>query len=215
MTADLFVEQDFSSDDYQSLELQDADVRLFPNFFSCIESDQLFTRLLNEIDWRQEEMKMYGKVHSLPRLMAWYGDTDRNYNFQYEFSGIKKNALSWSENLLLIKKRIQPFVETKINSVLLNLYRDEKDGVAWHSDDEPELGRSPVIASVSFGQEREFQLKHKKMNKLRHSLVLPHGSLLIMSGETQRSWQHQIPKRTKGMKPRINLTFRTVMRTRS
>ncbi|MBL4679529.1 MAG: alpha-ketoglutarate-dependent dioxygenase AlkB [Pseudomonadales bacterium] len=213
MMTDLFVDLDYSSAAYQSLKLQDAEVRLFPNFFSANESDHFFNMLLAEIDWCQEEMKMYGRIHKLPRLMAWYGDSA--HNLQYEFSGIRKNAIKWSEDLLQIKKRIQPHIDTKINSVLLNLYRDEKDGVAWHSDDEPELGRAPTIASISFGQEREFQLKHKKISNLRHSMILPNGSLLIMSGSTQRHWQHQIPKRTKGMTPRINLTFRTVMRMRS
>jgi len=213
MMTDLFVDQDFSSEAYQSLKLQNAEVHLFPNLFSAKESDKYFTTLLDEINWQQEEMRMYGKVHKLPRLMAWYGDNAQD--LQYEFSGIRKTAISWSENLVLIKERIQPYIETKINSVLLNLYRDEKDGVAWHSDDEPELGRTPTIASVSFGQEREFQLKHKKISSLRHSMILPHGSLLIMSGSTQRHWQHQIPKRTKRMEPRINLTFRTVMRIKS
>ncbi|HNN87507.1 MAG TPA: alpha-ketoglutarate-dependent dioxygenase AlkB, partial [Pseudomonadales bacterium] len=141
------------------------------------------------------------------RLTAWYGDEGS----RYQYSAVNLHALPWTPTLLNIKQRVEAHSDgITFNSVLLNLYRNGSDGVAWHSDNEAELGPKPIIASVSFGQERPFQLRHIQDKNLKYSLPLPHGSLLIMRGETQRNWLHQIPKSAKAMAPRINLTFRVV-----
>ena len=130
----------------------------------------------------------------------------------YTYSGIQMNAKPWTNELLEIKKSIEPLARTQFNSVLINYYRDGRDRVAWHSDDEKELGLNPVIASISFGAERKFKLRHKrfKENQLKHEIILPNGSLLIMSGVTQHHWLHEIPRTAKPIGPRINLTFRVI-----
>lgn len=191
----------------QSLALCDGDAIFYANLFSSQESDALFKRLMHDITWRQEKIRFYGKELDIPRLTAWYGDPGKSYTY----SGIAMNPLPWSPTLLAIKERIEGVAQTRFNSVLLNLYRNGKDGVAWHSDDEPELGPNPTIGSVSFGGTRMFQLKHKTGKDLeRIELPLTTGSFLIMRGGTQRYWQHQIPKTKKSVDPRINLTFRVI-----
>ena len=213
---DLFTSTDYSSNDFQTTNLQDGELRLYPNFYSEERANLLLVDLQREIQWKQEKMHMYGKTHDLPRLMAFYGDQEQGDNSegeknrQYSFSGIRKAPTKWTKSLIEIKKKIEMVSQKGFNSVLANLYRDGSDGVAWHSDDEVELGKAPVIGSVSLGQVREFQLKHKTRSELRHSLFLPHGSFLLMSGLTQKYWLHQVPKRTSAMSPRINLTFRTI-----
>lgn len=187
--------------------MPDGEVIMYRNFFSKAESDRMFQELLRSIKWRQDKMKLYGKEFDLPRLTAWYGDDGKSYTF----SGIYMNPDAWTHTLILIKKRIEEVEEVKFNSVLLNLYRTGKDGISWHSDDESELGKNPIIASVSFGEARRFQLKHKlNKNLAKLETNLTHGSLLIMKGSTQHFWQHQIPKTTKLLKERINLTFRII-----
>ncbi|MCC7517369.1 MAG: alpha-ketoglutarate-dependent dioxygenase AlkB [Pseudomonadales bacterium] len=191
----------------ESISLPDAELLFLPSLFTQQEADALLQELTNTVNWQQERIRVHGQEHNLPRLTAWYGDTGR----RYRYSGITVNAEPWSPTLLHIKSRVEEHSHgTRFNSVLLNLYRNGNDGVAWHADDEPELGTQPVIASVSFGQERPFQLRHRHQATLKYSLPLPHGSLLIMQGNTQHAWQHQIPKSTKAMQPRINLTFRVV-----
>ena len=152
-------------------------------------------------------MKMYGKVIDLPRKMAWYGDRDRSYTF----SGIHFDPEPWTPTLLKIKKRIEEVSDVEFNSVLLNLYRHGQDGISWHTDAEAELGENPVIGSVSFGETRRFMFRHKHNKDLKAEAELTHGSLLLMASETQHFWQHQVPKTTRTLKPRINLTFRTIM----
>lgn len=187
--------------------MPDGEVAIYRNFFNRAESDQIFQALLNKIKWRQDKMKLYGKEFELPRLTAWYGDDGKSYTF----SGIPMNPDAWTPTLLSIKSRIEEVTQAKFNSVLLNLYRSGKDGVSWHSDDEPELGKNPMIASVSFGETRRFQLRHKLDKSLdKVEITLTHGSLLIMKGSTQHFWQHQIPKSAKSLRERINLTFRII-----
>ncbi|MBD2243009.1 alpha-ketoglutarate-dependent dioxygenase AlkB [Nostoc sp. FACHB-888] len=189
------------------LSVPDAEITYYPSYFTVEESDEILQRLFIEVNWQQDKIKCYGKEINLPRLTAWYGDTGKCYTY----SKIKMNPMPWTPVLLLIKKRVEDIAEFSFNSVLLNLYRDGKDSVSWHSDDEPELGKYPVIYSVSFGGERKFQLRHKFDKKLKKvELVLTHGSLLIMKGKTQEYWQHQIPKTSKPVMPRINLTFRII-----
>ena len=189
------------------ITMPDGEVAIYRNFFNRIESDQIFQALLSKIKWRQDKMKLYGKEYELPRLTAWYGDDGKSYTF----SGIPMNPDAWTHTLLSVKSRIEEVTQAKFNSVLLNLYRTERDGVSWHSDDEPELGKNPMIASVSFGETRRFQLRHKLDKSLdKVEITLTHGSLLIMKGSTQHLWQHQIPKTAKSLQERINLTFRII-----
>lgn len=188
------------------LAMPDAEVVYFPHFFSFEESAALFRQLQEKIDWQQDSIKLYGKTIPLPRLTAWYGEEGKNY----QYSGIKMQPKAWNEELLLIKNKIEQATTNQFNSVLLNFYRHGQDSMAWHADNEPELGKNPAIASVSFGQERIFKFKHRKNADLKAQITLENGSLLLMAGETQHYWLHQIPKSTQSMQPRINLTFRII-----
>ena len=149
---------------------------------------------------------MYGKMVKTPRLTAWYGDQNK----EYIFSGTRHKPISWTRELLMIKTRIESVAGVTFNSVLLNYYRNANDSVAWHSDDEYELGVNPVIASVSFGQVRRFDIRHKQVRERKYSIYLENGSLLIMKGDLQHHWVHQIPKSAKAMNARVNLTFRMI-----
>ena len=175
------------------------------NFFNKQESDSFFKLLEQNILWKQESMKMYGKEVKFPRLTAWYGDNTK----QYTFSGITLQPNPWNEELTAIKQRIEKVAKVDFNSVLLNMYRSGKDSISWHTDAEPELGKNPVIASVTFGETRNFQLRHKE-TKEKIDIELTDGSLLVMQGELQHYWQHQIPKTSKEKSVRINLTFRVI-----
>jgi alkylated DNA repair dioxygenase AlkB len=185
--------------------VQNGEYYFFPNYFSVTESDLLLGALRDKILWRQESMNMYGKKINFPRLTSWYGDNEKPYTF----SGITLNPHPWIEELRVIKNKIEPQAGVEFNSVLLNLYRDGNDSISWHTDAEPELGKNPVIASVNFGDTRKFQLRHNKSNE-KVEVELTHGSLLIMQGELQHFWKHQVPKTSKKVKERINLTFRVI-----
>jgi len=184
----------------------DGEVIFYQSFFSIDESDKLFEELYTGTEWKQETIKIFGKSTPLPRLTAWYGDEGKAYTY----SGIEQHPTPWTHILSDIKARIEKIAEVEFNSVLLNLYRSGKDGVAWHSDDEPELGQNPIIGSVSFGSTRRFSFKHKQIKERKVEIELPHGSFLLMRGETQHYWRHQIAKTTKEVSPRINLTFRII-----
>jgi alkylated DNA repair dioxygenase AlkB len=201
---DLFSNTDENNN--YSIDLPDADVVMYPNFFSSIKSDELFKKLKETTTWNQETIKFYGKEIDLPRLTAWYGDEGKNYSY----SGIKVVPMKWTPTLLEIKSKIEIVSGVIFNSVLLNYYRTGKDSVSWHSDDEPELGKNPPIGSVSFGAKRPFQLKHIENKNLKGTVELTNGSFLLMKGPTQHFWQHQIPKTTKQIGERINLTFRII-----
>ena len=193
----------------ETLNLPDADVIYYDSFFSVENSDRLLDSLINQIQWKQNTIRFYGKESLVPRLEAWYGDPGMSYSY----SGIRMDPLPWTEDLLEIKKIIEPVSMTTFNSVLINFYRDGKDRVAWHSDDEKELGEKPIIGSVSFGAERKFKLRHKKYreNGLRSEIMLTHGSFLLMSGLTQSHWAHEIPRTAKPLGPRVNLTYRKII----
>lgn len=178
----------------------------YAGFFNATESKAFLDRFINTIPWIQEDIQMYGKLVKTPRLTAWYGDRDK----EYIYSGTRHYPIPWTVELLAIKERIEPIAGIKFNSVLLNYYRDGNDSVAWHSDDEYELGVNPIIASVSFGQVRRFDIKHKQDRDRKYSIYLENGSLLIMRGDLQHNWVHQIPKSTKPLKARVNLTFRVI-----
>jgi len=188
------------------LEMPDAEVVFYRDFFSPSESQRLYDDLLRNVAWKQEIITIMGSKVPIPRLTAWYGDAGRDYSW----SGITQHPLLWTPELLRIKGRVENAAGVIFNSVLLNLYRDGRDSVAWHSDDEPELGQNPVIASVSFGATRRFQFKHQQNADLRLSIDLTPGSLLLMRGTTQHYWKHQIPKTKTPCGPRINLTFRII-----
>jgi len=189
------------------INIPDGSLTLFPQFFNTEQADSYFNQLISGIDWKQEKISFYGKTHNVPRLSAWYGET----GLSYEYSGIRAKAIPWHPALLEIKHKIESVTEERLNSVLVNLYRNGNDGVAWHSDNEPELGPDPVIASVTYGEERQFQLKHRTQKSLKKSFVLPHGSLLLMGNKTQLNWLHQIPKSKRLLGPRINLTYRYIV----
>ena len=208
----------------EHIELPGGRIAFIPGFFSTPQADALFTRLQHDIDWLQQDIVMYGRRHKVPRLSRWYGDV----GLSYTYSGITERSPGWLPVLHELRDQlhaalpdyIEPdYIEpdyvdasatTSFNSVLANLYRDGNDSVAWHADDEPELGRNPTIASLSFGAVRRFQLKHRHDKSQRFSLELAHGSLLLMYGELQRHWLHQLPKSASVNAPRINLTFRHV-----
>ena len=194
-----------SNNEFEIIQIQDGEYIYVPNFFSKDESDLYFKMLLNEINWKQQVINMYGKSINFPRLTAWYGDNDKPYSF----SGIILEPESWIQPLFEIKQLIETKYSTVFNSVLLNLYRNGNDSISWHTDAEKELGRNPIIASVNFGATRKFQLRHNVTND-KVELNLSHGSLLIMQGELQHNWQHQVPKTKQLVKERINLTFRLI-----
>jgi alkylated DNA repair dioxygenase AlkB len=191
----------------ERLPMPDAKVTFYQNFFDFQESDEMFQILLNEINWRQDRMKLYGKEIDLPRKTAWYGDQNKSYTF----SGIHLDPEPWTPTLMQVKQRIEEVAEVEFNSVLLNLYRHGNDGISWHTDAEPELGENPVIGSVSFGGARRFMFRHRQDPDLKAEVELTHGSFLLMAGETQHFWQHQIPKTSRKVEPRINMTFRIII----
>ncbi|MBD2680861.1 alpha-ketoglutarate-dependent dioxygenase AlkB [Nostoc sp. FACHB-857] len=203
---DSVVDKLIESRDKEVLSMQDAEVTFYRNFFNQQDSDEIFQTLLNQIKWRQDKMKIYGKDVNLPRKTAWYGDRNKSY----KFSGIHLDPEPWIPTLLQIKEKVEEIAKVNFNSVLLNLYRDGNDGISWHTDAEPELGKNPVIGSVSFGGARRFMFRHKHNQDLKAEIELVHGSFLLMAGATQHFWQHQIPKTSKQVQPRVNLTFRVI-----
>ncbi len=189
-------------------DLPDADMALFENFFTNQESKKLHQNLIDNIQWRQDKIKMFGKLIDQPRLTAFYGDTNK----EYSYSGIVMKPLEWNDDLFFIRNRVEDVAKIKFTSVLLNYYRDGKDSMGWHSDDEKELGQNPVIGSVSFGESRVFQMRHKFRKDIKKvDIALTNGSFLLMKGTTQHFWQHQIPKTNRALESRINLTFRNIL----
>jgi len=177
-----------------------------PGFFNKNESLYFMDQLTNNIAWKQETLKLFGRSVNTPRLTAWYGDA----GITYSYSGRQFSALPWTKDLLEIKAKVELATDAKFNSVLLNYYRDGNDSMGWHSDDEPELGVNPIIASINFGQERRFDFRYKAAHQQKDHILLTDGSLLLMKGDIQHHWQHQIAKSKKQMGRRINLTFRYI-----
>jgi len=171
--------------------------------FSSEESDTLFHELLATSPWQEDEVILFGQKRILSRKVAWMGDA----GYTYSYSGTSKTTSPWTPALMQVKERVEQQTTQRFNSCLLNLYHDGSEGMGWHSDDEKTLGRNPVIASVSFGAERIFKLKHRKSKEVV-SVLLEQGSLLIMKGETQHHWVHTMPQSKRVTAPRINLTFR-------
>ncbi|MGH7096576.1 MAG: alpha-ketoglutarate-dependent dioxygenase AlkB family protein [Stellaceae bacterium] len=194
--------------DFERLQIPDAEVARLPHLPLDRPADEVMQHLIAEVPWRAEEVVVFGRKVMQPRLTAWYGDP----GCAYSYSGIRLEPLPWSATLLDIKARIEEVAAERFNSVLLNYYRDEADSIGFHSDDEPELGPQPVIASLSLGAERVFVMKHKTERKRPPvRLALASGSLLLMKGETQRHWRHGVPRETRPCGPRINLTFRRIL----
>lgn len=197
---------------WKKLALADADVRLRRDFLRGAEAERLFNTLLNEIPWKRDKIKFFGKEHDVPRLHQWYGDE----GLTYKWSGITMHPEPWSPLVMEVRQLAERaasevYPDTKFNTVLLNLYRTGEDSVSWHADDEPELGDEPVIGSVSLGAERDFMMRHNdQTDRGDVKITLPHGSLLLMAGATQSNWKHAVLKRKSIKLPRINLTFRFV-----
>jgi alkylated DNA repair dioxygenase AlkB len=188
----------------QHLAMPEGDVLLYSLLFP--DHNTLFQTLFATTPWQQHVLTLYGRPMAAPRLSAWYGDEGAIYSY----SGLRLQPLPWNTTLLNIKQRLDDLADVNFNSVLINLYRDGQDSMGWHSDAEPELGKNPVIASVSLGAMRRFNFQHKKRS-LRIALDLKSGSTLLMKGATQHYWQHSLPKTRKAVGPRINLTFRRIV----
>ena len=188
------------------LDMDDASVILYPNFITLKDSEIYFQKLLKETPWQQDDIKVFGKTYAQPRLTALYAD---NYK-PYSYSNITMHPLKFTPVLKTIKENVEEIAKVKFTTCLLNLYRDGNDSNGWHADDERELGKNPIIASVSLGTDRIFKFRKKDDKKETVKIVLKAGSLLIMKDETQHHWQHQIPKTKRQIGARINLTFRIV-----
>ena len=205
MQANLFTSQTDSTR-FEEYELAAARIREYPAAFAATETGELLRQLITGIPWCQDSLWIAGKKRPVPRLQCWMGEAC------YGYSGLQLSAVPWQQPVLLIKQRVEALTGCRFNSVLLNYYRDGQDSVAWHADDEKELGPNPIIASVSLGAQRPFELRPKpgaQGQKIR--IELGDGSLLLMGETLQQHWLHQIPK-IKGLQdPRINLTFRTVL----
>ena len=189
-----------------NLNLKDAEVFYYPNYFTKNESMSLFQILTTETLWQQDDIKVFGKTYKQPRLTSLYGSNKRPYSY----SNITMHPHKFSSTLLKIKSKIEDTTNEIFTTCLLNQYRDGQDSNGWHADDEKELGQNPVIASVSFGASRMFHLKHRYDKSHKCKLLLESGSLLLMKGTTQHFWLHQVPKTKKQIGSSLNLTFRNI-----
>ncbi|SDS29999.1 Alkylated DNA repair dioxygenase AlkB [Gillisia sp. Hel1_33_143] len=193
--------------DLKIYDLIDAEIWYYPNFLSAPIANTYYNFLLNNLDWKQYDIKIFGKLIPQPRLASLYAINSQAYSY----SNLTLHPKSYPSELLNISKELEKLTDLKFTHCLANLYRNGNDSMGWHADNEKELGPNPIIASVSLGAERKFQLKHKERKDQRFELHLKHGSLLIMKGKTQHFWKHQLPKTKKIDTPRINLTFRTIL----
>lgn len=186
---------------------QDGTVNYYGKLFNQKEADYYFDKLISTIEWRNDEAIIFGKRIITKRKVAWYGEK----SFEYTYSNTTKYALPWTKELLELKNIIEKETGETFNSCLLNLYHNGEEGMAWHSDGETDLKKNGAIGSLSFGAERKFAFKHKQTNE-KIELILEHGSLLIMKDTTQTNWLHCLPQIKKVTTPRVNLTFRTVVK---
>lgn len=170
------------------------------------EAEVLFRRLQNELPWQQHHIQVFGKRCLEPRLSLWVGDAD----CAYRYSGRWREPMPWPDYLLTLKQNLEQCIQQPFNSALLNYYRDGSDYMGWHSDNEKQLGSTPVIASLSLGEARRFLFRNKLHNQ-RREYLLEHGDMLLMNRLSQQQWQHSLPKMLKIKRPRINLTFRYTM----
>jgi len=188
------------------LDLPQSTIHYFPNFIDTHAADAYFKTFRATVPWQQDRIKVFGKEYLQPRLTSLYSTNGKPYSY----ANITMHPHPFSKELLALKTKVEKVSNTHFTTCLLNLYRDGKDSNGWHADNEKELGIHPIIASVTLGQERYFHLKHRTHKNWKHKLLLKHGSLLIMKGETQEYWLHQVPKTAKPVKERINLTFRII-----
>lgn len=202
MQLDLYAE---NSRNFENILSKDGEVHYYGSILSKEKADNFFESLLKNIAWQQDEMILFGKQIITQRKVAWYGDEP----YSYTYSKVTKHAKAWAPELLSLKLLVEEELGKSFNSCLLNLYHSGAEGIGWHSDNEKELEANGMIASLSLGAERKFSFKHRK-SKDRVSLVLQHGSLLVMQGETQSHWLHQLPQSKIVVDPRINLTFRNI-----
>lgn len=190
----------------ERIALRDGELHYIPAFYSKVESQRIMQHLLGSVPWQQDTLNFGGRQVLVPRLQAWYGDATANYGY----SGLRLTPLPWTTVLAAIKTEIENSSGMSFNSVLLNYYRNGHDSVAWHSDDEAALGPDPLIASLSFGAERRFELKHRNGKTQKVNIELADGSILLMGSGLQRHWSHQLPKQPWITQPRLNLTFRLI-----
>tara|TARA_R100001369_G_scaffold92299_1_gene136630 strand:- start:2809 stop:3408 length:600 start_codon:yes stop_codon:yes gene_type:complete len=188
------------------LQLPDSDIVYYPNFLGAKQADHYFKSIKASTPWQQDDITVFGKTYPQPRLTALFGENSKPYSY----SNITMHPHAFTAELLELRNKLQMEIGVHFTSCLLNLYRNGQDSNGWHSDDEKALGKNPIIASISLGQERYFHLKHKLKKDLKQKLLLEHGSLLLMKGETQHCWYHQIPKTAKTIQERINITFRVI-----
>lgn len=192
----------------QAVAFTDGELYFDSGFLSITEADDALSVLTAELAWHQPQVMLFGRRVTSPRLAAWYGDPGAVYTY----SGQVNEPLSWTPALKALRQRVAAAAGAKFNSVLANRYRDGADSMGWHRDAEPELGRNPVIASVSLGATRRFVLRHKKKKSVAPVVIeLTHGSLLVMAGATQHYWRHRVPPTRRPVAARINLTFRYVL----
>jgi alkylated DNA repair dioxygenase AlkB len=192
---------------FEPIPMPDADVSMLYEIEMPVDYPTMLRKLIDQTIWRQEVVRVYGKEHQQPRLVAFYGDT----GMRYDYSGISLHPLPWTDLLREVKRRIEDCTESTFNAVFLNLYRDHNDSMGFHSDDEKELGREPTIASVTFGATRIFRMKHKLNSEIPvQKIPLTSGTVLLMKGKTQHFWKHGINKQAEPCGPRVNLTFRTI-----
>lgn len=187
-----------------SINIRDGVLYYIPEWLNCARAQSLYERLYEDLIWQQDSIKVFGRWHKIPRLQSWYGDSGASYRY----SGRTFKPLAWHPVLEGLRDELAE-AGIEANAVLANLYRDGCDKMGWHSDNEPELGVQPTIASLSLGRARTFQLKHKRTGE-RRDLELEAGSLLIMAGDMQSHWVHALPQRKRVSEGRINLTFRMV-----
>ena len=192
-------------------EIPDANLRFEPQWLPASEADALLDALREQIAWETHRIRIFGREHDSPRLSCWIGDAGASY----VYSRVRFEPRPWPTALAALRARIDEASGVAMNSVLANLYRSGQDAMGWHSDDEPELGARPVIASLSLGATRRFRFRHRRDHSRTFAIELPHGSLLLMSGDTQANWQHALPRTAKPVAPRLNLTFRRIHRDRA
>lgn len=184
----------------------DGILHWLPGFYARQLADEYFSRLYHQLHWQNEQLFIYGRWIAVPRLMAWYGNSDA----RYRYSGVDHTPLAWTDDLSKLRADMERICEQDFNSVLANLYRNGRDSMGCHADDEKELGPNPLIASLSFGDSRLLRFRHPASG-YKLDLELGHGDLLIMAGELQHHWRHELPKTRLPKQPRINLTFRQIV----